>query len=268
MTQYTEDRPHARRAVVRVLLLAAFSAATLTQAQANGAPDSVSGAVPDSVMPTPAPLPPPPTIAETARERPPFAAGISINALLRRDYTDRIRLPIGKPGSAPTTLGSAWQELEERLSRAHYDRAAVYSIDSVGVALVCPVEHIDDNGQRKDPAWGWEPSHGGLREFFASVFGHLTERYRIMMILAPAAPPAVDSTPPDQDYANRLVKGGQLSLPAGKATEALRDSFCEVRVFEFFKKDENSIPALVLDSTIKASRHVERSGLWSKEEIR
>src|SRR5689334_11056395 len=84
MTQYTEDRPHARRAVVRVLLLAAFSAATLTQAQANGAPDSVSGAVPDSVMPTPAPLPPPPTIAETARERPPFAAGISINALLRR----------------------------------------------------------------------------------------------------------------------------------------------------------------------------------------
>ncbi len=189
-----------------------------------------------------------------------------INNLLGHKFTDRIRLPIAADGSTAATLGQAWAALDGRLARGRYTGSTVYAIDSSGFAIVCPVEHIGDNGKRKSPGWGWERSTG-LRAWLASVFGTRIERYRVLMILVPGAPPEDDSLIPDQDYTDRLTSSGGLALPPARAGHALPDSFCELRVLEFSSRDEDTTPTFLVHPTLTARRQAERSGLWTNKEI-
>lgn len=191
-----------------------------------------------------------------------------LEALLRRDYSDRAMLRFVPDTTSPVTVETAWQSLALRLERAGFHNFAVYPLDSTGFAVVCPVEHIKDNGARKKPEWGWELSSGGFWASVKSVLFPRTERYRMMMLIVPNAPTAADSTLPDAAYADLLATGSLPQPPPSHASRMIAKRQCELRVYEFYRKNENAPPEFVKTAATDARGHAQRSQLWTKEELR
>ena len=244
-----------RAAVVRAARLATLLLAFVWADVPRAQPPDSSGATPaDSLASMP---------VETAPGPP-----TTLEALLRRDYSDRAMLQFVPDTTSSVTVATAWQSLARRLERAGFHNFAVYPLDSTGFAVVCPVEHIKDNGARKEPEWGWELSKGGFWSSVKSVLFPRTERYRMMILIVPNAPNAVDTTTPDAAYADLLAAGNLPQPPPAYASRAIAERQCELRVYEFFRKNENAPAEFMRTAATDARGHAKRSQLWTKEELR
>ena len=270
LTHPARDRArHAARdraaLVLSVLLALAWAGALGAQPPDSSGvspADSLSSPLTPDTEALPAPPPPPSSPAMSAG--PPM----TLDALLRREYSDRIMLPFVHDTTSSITVDLAWQSLAPRLQRAGFHNVSVYPLESTGFAVVCPVEHIKDNGARKKPEWGWSLSKQGFWGSIASVFTPRTERYRMLMLIVPNAPTAADSTPPDVAYADLLATGSLPQPPRSLASRAIAERQCELRVYEFFRKNENAPPEFVKAAATDARGHAQRSQLWTKEELR
>jgi hypothetical protein len=229
-------------------------------------PDSSGAARADTLrspdMPAPEDLPPQPPISETSAER------LTLEVLLRREYSDRVMLSFIPDTTSSVTVESAWQSLTPRLERAGFHNVSVYPLESTGFAVVCPIEHIKDNGSRKKPEWGWTRSENkGAWNWLKSIVVPRTERYRMMMLIVPNAPVAADSALPDTAYAELLATGSLPVPPRSLASRAIAERQCELRVYEFYRKNENAPPEFMKSAATDARGHAERSRLWTKEEL-
>lgn len=262
-----QARDAARRVALVLTLLVALAWTGDLGAQppdSSGASpaDSLAGTITPDTEALPAPTPPP-TLSEASVGNP-----TTLETLLRREYTDRIMVPFPADTASTMTVDQAWQSLAPRLERAGFRNVSVYPLESSGFAVVCPVEHIKDNGSRKKPEWGWSLSKQGFWGAIASVFTPRTERYRMMMLIVPNAPTVNDSTPPDVAYADLLAKSSLPLPPRSLAGRSIPERQCELRVYEFFRKNENATPEFVKIASTGAREHAERSQLWTKAELR
>jgi hypothetical protein len=254
-----------------LLMLASLMGARAAIAQPDSTSIRDTTLTPDSTLAFPTDTVGTPTAPSLPSASPPIPMAVEgdppIEGWLRTRCSDRIRLPLAQPRDTSTVGRSAWVLLRERLRRAGFDSYGAYGLGDSGFAVVCPVEHIEKNGKRREPVWGWERARRGWRDWLTSVFVPQTDRYRVLLLLVPGAPVDADSLAPDSSYVERLRTLGRLRLSSERATRLPPEPECELYVYEFYRRNETASPVFVPTSSIGARRHAERSGLWGKEEL-
>lgn len=174
--------------------------------------------------------------------------------------------------SSDDTLGAVFDRIVVALRRGEFDTWSVYAVLDDGFAVVCRLEHINEDGSRGDPPFSKEPppSRGFflwryLRDLFTSDPG----RYRVIVLMVRNTIEPGYGAAPAESTMTALLREGSDALPEWLRRKPAGGAQLHALIYEFHRPNSQVEPVMVTSahSAISAVRHLTGARLWREEDL-